>query len=121
MGIIKTRSFVLLFLALAAVCVLWLLLPKNSDATHVRVILDGELVAEIDLSAVREPYTLAVGEHNTLEITPDGVRMLKADGPDGVCLRQGYAAPGNPIICLPNRVVVEVTGHAPADVDAIVG
>ncbi|MDD6877793.1 MAG: NusG domain II-containing protein [Clostridiaceae bacterium] len=121
MGKLKTRTFVLIFLALAAVCVLWLFLQPRGSAQTVRVLLDGETAAEIDLAAVTEPYTLPVGEHNVLEVTRGGVRMLKSDCPDGSCLRQGTAEPGKPVICLPNRVVVETTGKKASDVDAVVG
>ncbi|HNX36971.1 MAG TPA: NusG domain II-containing protein [Candidatus Cloacimonadota bacterium] len=50
---------------------------------------------------------IRVDEHNTVEIRSGKVGMRFADCPDKRCVKQGY---GNmlPIICLPNKLVVEV-------------
>jgi len=50
---------------------------------------------------------VVIDEHNTIQIRNGRVRMLKADCKDKRCVKQGY----NdllPIICLPNKLVVEI-------------
>jgi hypothetical protein len=54
---------------------------------------------------------------NTVEISPDGIRMAEATCPDGLCIRQGYL--NLPIVCLPNRVVIRFTGAGSKEYDAI--
>ena len=121
MGKLKTRTFVLIFLALAAVCVLWLFLQPRGSAQTVRVLLDGETAAEIDLAAGTGAETLRVGGHNVLEVARGGGRVRESERADGGSVGQGTAEPGKPVICMPNRVVVEATGKKALDVDAVVG
>lgn len=50
---------------------------------------------------------ISIDEHNTLEIKDGKVRMSDADCPDKRCIKQGYSDM-LPVICLPNKVVVEI-------------
>ena len=56
-------------------------------------------------------------------IEDGAARMEDADCPDQICVRQGkIRAQGETIICLPNRVVVRITGTGEPDgeeVDAV--
>ena len=48
--------------------------------------------------------------------------MEEADCPDRLCMRRGairYA--GDSIICLPNKVVVEISGEDALNLDAVAG
>ena len=92
-----------------------MLLRPAGAGTVARVTVDGELVEEINLSAVTAPYTFTVegpgGFTNTILVEPGRVRVLEAGCPDQVCVNQGYISDGAvPIVCLPNRLVIEITG-----------
>ena len=53
---------------------------------------------------------------NTIEVSKDGVRVVSADCPDQVCVAHGYLVSGKePIICLPNRLVIAFTDDTRAD------
>ena len=99
----------ILFLAAAALgC---LLLFSGRGAETAEVYRDGSLVLRIDLGSVSEPYTLELGEGNTLEVERGRVRMLRADCPDQICVHQSWSASAaRPIVCLPNRVTVILSG-----------
>ena len=74
-----------------------------------RVSVDGRVVAEYPLSVDCE-YLLNGGT-NVLVIR-DGVAYMKhAKCPDGLCVNQGKKSlTGERIICLPNRVMIEIIG-----------
>lgn len=59
-----------------------------------------------------------IGETNTIEISGGQVRMTEADCPDKVCIHTGkISQSGQTIVCLPNRVVIFISGKNPG-VDA---
>jgi len=61
---------------------------------------------------------------NIVEIIDEKVGMHEADCPDKICYSPEYISrPGETIVCLPNRVVIEVKGEKPDadDEDIITG
>ena len=76
----------------------------------VRVSVDGKTVGEYSLSVDGE-YSLNGGT-NILVIKGGKAYMKYASCPDGLCINQGEAYKiGQKIVCLPNRVMVEVVGE----------
>ena len=77
--------------------------------------VDGKVYAEYPMS---ERKTIDVNGHNTVEITPEYVRVSKADCPDKLDVKQGkIKSPGSIIVCLPNKMTVRIAGES--EVDAI--
>lgn len=125
-----TRSDWILIVAVASVSLLLLglrWLPFTSDQTGVRLELEGRIVQEIALQAVDGTIVtipLEWGEAQ-LEVKGGAVRLLPM--PDSVCPRQicshtGWIRrPGETIICIPNRLVIRLTGSDPSGlkVDAV--
>ncbi len=61
---------------------------------------------------------------NIVEIIDEKVGMYEADCPDKVCYSPEYISrPGETIVCLPNRIVIEIKGEKPDadDQDIITG
>ena len=61
---------------------------------------------------------------NIVEIIDEKVGMYEADCPDKICYSPEYITrPGETIVCLPNRIVIEVKGEKPDadDEDIITG
>ena len=57
---------------------------------------------------------------NTIQVEPGRIRVLEADCPDQVCVRQGWISDEvTPIVCLPHRLVIQVSGGTDAGVDAL--
>lgn len=98
-------------LLIAAAAVGFLLLFSGQGAATAEIYRDGNLVRRIDLGSVTSPFTLDVGEGNTLEVEQGRVRMLRANCPDQICVHQSWSSSAaKPIVCLPNRVTVILTG-----------
>ena len=122
----NARVILLLLVLAGAVCAAFVLLRPAGEGTIARVTLDGEVVEEIDLSAVTEGYTFTVegpgGFSNTIEVEPGRIRVREAGCPDQVCVHQGYISDGTvPIVCLPNRLVIEIISGGGDSLDAAAG
>lgn len=113
----KSAKVILLLLALAvAACAAVLLLrPRGTDHPVARITLDGALVEEIDLERVGEAYAFTLdgpgGFSNTILVEEGRIRVSQAGCPDQVCVNQGFISDGaTPIVCLPNRLIIQITG-----------
>lgn len=123
----KRRRFLLAALALvlviAAGSVYWFWL-RGADETIATITLDGEVIAEYDLSQVRETEMFTVGEpgaENTIRVSPEGIAVISADCPDQVCVHQGVRSHGpQPIVCLPHKLSITFSTDANG-VDAVAG
>lgn len=123
----KRRKFLLaapaLVLVIAAVSVYWFWL-RGADETIATITLDGEIIAEYDLSQVRETEMFTVGApgaENTIRVSPEGIAVISADCPDQVCVHQGVRSHGpQPIVCLPHKLSITFSTDANG-VDAVAG
>ena len=111
-----------LLAAVAALCAVILLIPKEKGVIA-RITQDGKVLYEIQLNEVPGPQTYHVnGEngYNTVLVQQGHVRMMEASCPDQVCVNQGWISNSAlPIVCLPNKVIIEITGGE-GELDAIV-
>jgi hypothetical protein len=113
----KHAKIVLILLLLAAAISAGFLLLRQKEENHpvARITLDGEVWEEIDLSAVKAPYTLQVegkdGLTNTILVEPGQIQVQRADCPDQICVHQGVISDGTvPIVCLPNKLIIQIVG-----------
>lgn len=78
----------------------------------VRIIVNGREAKLLPLQD--EVHGLAIDGYqgeSRLEISGGRVRMIDSACPDKLCVRTGWISrPGESIICLPNRVVIEIKG-----------
>ena len=114
----KSNKFWLILLGgllLLSVVIGWFFI--NTDGKTAVITLDGEVIDEVDLSKVKMPYTIeAESKHrNTIEIERGRICVSHADCPDQVCVETGWIEDGSkPIVCLPNRLVIEIKGDGVA-------
>ena len=112
----KTKIWILLLAAgLVVACGLWWCISSGSAGGTVAVIsVDGEELYRIDLSAVKESYTLDIDTqwgHNTVLVSPGEISVTEADCPDHICVQRGcITGAGIPIICMPHRLIIEIEG-----------
>lgn len=110
---LKRRDAILLTLMLLAGLLLggFLLLTKTRGAM-VQVMVDGQLAQEYPLN--RDLTTVISGHEggtNTLVIENGYAWVKNASCPDHVCEGMGKIRyDGQAVICLPNRVVVQISG-----------
>lgn len=111
----KLDILIILLLLAAAVAGFCLLSGKPSTGSSVKITKNGTLVGVYPLN---QDQLIVIDEHNSVKIEGGKIRMEHADCPDGYCLKMGKITRGS-IICLPNRVIVEIIA---ADTpDAITG
>ena len=102
-----------LCLLFAGIAFLSLLLFRKEGAV-VKITVDKEVVGVYDLTK-NQTITLA---HNKVVIEDGKVRMESADCPDHLCVKKGEKSYAwQSIVCLPNKVVVEIEGAPQGDVD----
>ena len=112
-------AFLLALLALASIIGYLFMSPGGTEAV---ITQDGVELRRIDLHQMGKGETIEIeGEyHNTIEVEHGRIRVVSADCPDQVCVETGWIEDGTvPIVCLPNKLVIEITGgeHA-ADIAA---
>lgn len=117
-------GLVVLAVLAAAGAILFAFRPETGNFLTARIVLDNEVVAELPLSTLTQPVALDVpgAEYPiTVEAEPGRVRVLHSDCPSQDCVHTGWVSrSGGQIICLPNRLVITVTGGT-ADADAVTG
>ncbi|MTI68775.1 MAG: NusG domain II-containing protein [Firmicutes bacterium] len=95
----------------------------NEGAQYIRVEVNGKEYKKISLGANMEGKTIEVKTEygfNKIEIGKNKVRMIESDCHDQLCVKQGWInAPGNVVVCLPNRLVIELEGSKESKVDEI--
>lgn len=94
---------------------------QRKTGIMVQIQVDGELYGTYSL---QEEQTLPIKTDgkttNILQIADGKAYMLTADCPDQLCVhQQAVSKEGQTIVCLPNKVVVEVSGTGKGDYDAI--
>ena len=114
-----------LLVATAAFLLLAALQSEPVESLTAAVTLDGEILAEYRLEEITQPVTLTLDELSyplTLLVEGDGVSILHSDCPSQDCVHTGkITQAGQQIICLPNRLIVSLTGTHDLDFDAVTG
>lgn len=108
--ILKKKETALIALLGAAAILLWggLGIREKNKGEMIHITVDGEEYGTWSLS---ENETIEIGETNVCEIKDGKVRMIKADCPDHLCMKQSPVDKnGGMIVCLPNKVIIERKG-----------
>ena len=77
----------------------------------VRISVGGTTYGTYDLNKDAIIDVTVNGHHNVVEIKDGAVFITDADCPDQLCIRQGAISnTSQSIVCLPNKVVIELIG-----------
>ncbi len=73
------------------------------------VIQEGKVLYTFSLEeeedrVIRVEYA---GRYNLIEVKEGRIRVLEADCPDQICVEMGWLDSAAPIVCLPNRLVIQ--------------
>ena len=87
------------------------------EAERIQVSVDGQVFGVYSLHKDQE---IKINDTNYL-IIKDGVAdMIEADCPDQICVNQkAISKTGETIVCLPNKVIVDVKGVESGELDAV--
>lgn len=95
----------------------------SASGSEIRITVDGRLYGTYNLEKNQEISIELDGEIANVVVIEDGEAYMKdADCPDQLCIHQGaISRDKQTIICLPNKVVVEVVGGKEQTYDSISG
>jgi hypothetical protein len=105
--------------------VLWLgysLFQSTSDQKSVVIKSEGTIVAQLPIDATTSASYVVENKYgyNEIRIEFGKVSIHSADCKNQLCVTEGFIEdPGRSLICLPNRVVVEIVGKRKDDIDVI--
>ena len=110
----KTKELLLLFLLFLLCGALFAIRHFTASSKNsIKITVCGREQGIYDLSC---DQIIRIGETNVCEIRDGQVRMIEADCPDQLCIKQGaFGADGGMIVCLPNRVVIEPASSTRTD------
>lgn len=112
---------VLVLVCAALLLVFWRMSAAGGDTVTITV--DGEIYGSYPLDKNREIPVEQDGAVTNVVCIRDGKAFMKeADCPDHLCMRQGEISSDHAtIVCLPNRVVVEISSEEEAKMDGVSG
>lgn len=120
---IRKNDMIFLVILVAVVLVVagfFALMPRGQGA-QVEVTVDGDIYGIYALDEKQEiPIVIDGVTTNLLVISGGMADMTEANCPDKLCVHQREISKNNEtIVCLPNRVVVRVTGSEESGLDSI--
>ena len=118
---LKKKDLILIILIIGVACGFYLFheFTGKTDAGRVTVKVDGKVTGSYSLDNDQE---IEINNGSNILTIKDGkAKMTEADCPDKLCVHQrAISKYHESIICLPNKVVVEVTVGGDSEFDAIV-
>lgn len=103
----KKKEFLFISGILLSALAMWggIYLAHRGVYGTIRITVDG---TEYGIYSLSEDQVIAVNGTNVCEIQNGEARMIEADCPDHLCLKQkAIGNAGGTIVCLPNKVVIE--------------
>lgn len=121
----KAGDFVVFALIAAAACAIWIhLAMMQTEQTYGEIWLDGRQIRQIKLGDETEEIITLDGRVSEVKIEIDGrqMRFISSQCYDHTCERTGWISRvGQTAVCLPNRVMIKITGSTDSGgVDAVV-
>lgn len=93
----------------------------EKSAKYLEIQIDGKLSKKIKLTGNTEKKTIRIernGDLNVVEIDGETVRMIEANCHDLLCTKvKPISKSGETIVCLPHKVVLQITGENNSDED----
>ena len=123
----KNLAWVGAFALIAAVCTVVIACRAKTAplGKTAKILSDGKTVRVVDLENVKDPYEFTVaskdGGENTVRVENGRIAVTGASCPDKICVKRGFISGTQPpIVCLPNKLTVVVSGDN-GGIDAVTG
>lgn len=90
------------------------------DNKKVEIYIDGELYDSYRLTDdINEEIVIKTElGTNIIKLYDNGANIIDSDCPDKICVNDGFISdPGEMLVCLPNKVVVEIKGQKDDKID----
>ena len=124
--IIILISIIILLLLSSVIAIVCMQKDGESIALKAELYRDNELLQEIDLSVVGEPYQIKIeytdengkDGYNIVEVRHGEIAIMEASCPDKLCVKMGAIHNANmPITCLPNHLVIRIVETGDSNYD----
>ena len=96
-------------------------LGYDYDRTYAEITIGGKFYKKIPLSEHSGEDTIEIkaGKHiNKIKVVDNKLSIVEADCPDSLCIHQGEISKvGQSVVCLPNKLMVEIKGNKIEDND----
>ena len=118
---ISKNDIILLAAIIIVAALIWgITRMTQSTGAYAVVTVDGKVLGTYPLDTDTE-IRIGDDEHYNILVIKDGTaEITEASCPDKLCVKQGRAEyDGQSIICLPNKVVVEIKGGEASEYDAV--
>ena len=120
----KTSRFDLIFIGVILALSIFYILrvglrqPASKSATAL-IYLKDSLLEEVDLR--KDKMIPLLSGRMQIEVKGEKIRVAESDCPHHICVNMGWIKySGQTIVCVPNRVMIEIKSASPAIVDAVV-
>lgn len=116
---IKKKDWILIGIIVAIALLSFLMHQLLQDAGSGKVVVkvDGAIEGVFDLG---DDQKITINDSNIVVINNGKATMVEADCPDQLCVKQKAISKNHEsIICLPNKVVVEIVSQTESTMDAV--
>lgn len=99
-----------------------ILMNSDYDEKYIEIYVDDELIYSSLFNDELEEEIIIDNEYgyNLIIINNGMVDMIESDCPDQVCVNaKKISNPGESIVCLPNKLIIQIIGQEEDGVDAI--
>ena len=116
----KKSDWLIIGAVLIVLCLLMFLPDLFAETGKTAVIsVDGTVIKTVDLTAEEGEFRLKELPDVVFAVDNQKIAIVSVDCPDKLCERTGYIQnAGESIICLPNRIIVQIEGES--EFDAVV-
>lgn len=115
----KSRVLVLFILIICIIFAVFFQFNKPSG-TEAVIIIDGKEAMHVPLE---DEYTFSAEnlENVVFQVKDGKIAFIHSDCPDKLCVNTGFISkPGQYAACLPNKVLLKITGDSADGVDTVV-
>lgn len=120
-GKLKADIILIAVLVLIGAVIFLFLMFTSQEGSCAEIRIDGKVTALYPLDHDLTETIHTENGDNIIEIKDGGICMKDADCPDKLCVHMGTISKmGQSVICLPHKLVIEVTDGQAQDVDVIV-
>ncbi|MCY6484852.1 NusG domain II-containing protein [Clostridium aestuarii] len=119
----KIIIIIAVFVALISLVVFKLSLNKEYNIKYAEIYVKGDFYKKVILDKNSSKETINIetdlGE-NIVEIENGGIRIIESDCRDKICVEDGFKdKPGEVLVCLPHKVIIEIKGEEQSEVDEV--
>jgi Uncharacterized protein conserved in bacteria len=122
MDLNKSDKILFLIIIIVFIISLYIIFSHDSSGSNALVYKNGEVILEIDLNLDEQLYEVE-GENGTVRILAGNgkVKVIEEKSPYHICSKQGYITKSyETIVCLPNKISIEISNNKKSQVDTVV-